>query len=266
MRKLISVLLLIALTACLFTVEFTSVGTVFSPALLPSFLSALVASKISGLLGVHAEGYLITQAFAMTIHSCWRYLILAVLVSLVGILMCTVFHKAEHFAHHHIPNPFVRIAAGGIVIMALTLLVGDHRFNGAGMDLVPCVIIMITSLQGVESGCLFALITTLLYCFSGSAPGPYVLPMITILAMLAAIFRQACLRKGFFSILLSTGAGMVCYELLLFFIGLFLRYTTWQRFGEMVLTALLSLLAVPVAYPILMSIGKLGGDTDTWKE
>ncbi len=149
-------------------------------------------------------------------------------------------------------------------LLVQDVMVCDVDIYGAGMDLVPCVIIMITSLQGVESGCLFALITTLLYCFSGSAPGPYVLPMITILAMLAAIFRQACLRKGFFSILLSTGVGLMCYELLLFFIGLFLRYTTWQRLGEMALTALLSLLAVPVAYPFARAIGKIGGQS--WNE
>lgn len=155
------------------------------------------------------------------------------------------------------------------VLCLVALLVQDVMvcrvdIYGAGMDLVPCVIIMITCLQGVESGCLFALIASLLYCFSGSAPGPYVLPIITILAMLAAIFRQACLRKGFFSILFSTGLGLVCYELLLFAIGLFLRYTTWQRVGAMALTALLSLLALPVAYPIARAIGKIGGEA--WKE
>ncbi len=155
------------------------------------------------------------------------------------------------------------------VLCLLALLVQDVMvcrvdFYSASMDLVPCVIIMITCLQGVEPGCLFALIASLLYCFSGSAPGPYVLPIITILAMLAAIFRQACLRKGIFSILLSTGVGLMCYELLLFAIGLFLRYTTWQRLGAMVLTALISLLAVPVAYPIARAIGKIGGET--WKE
>ena len=78
---------------------------------------------------------MIAQAFSMTLSSSWRYLILALLVSLLGILMCSVFHKAEHLAAHHLPNPFVRIAVGGMVITLLTLLMGDHRFNGAGMDM-----------------------------------------------------------------------------------------------------------------------------------
>ena len=123
------------LTATLFCMEFESVGTIFSPALLPCFLSAFVASRVSLALGVHAEGLLLTQSFSMTLTNCWQYVILAVLVSLLGIFMCTFFHKAEHFAAHHIPNPFIRIVLGGVIITVMTLLVGDHRFNGAGMDL-----------------------------------------------------------------------------------------------------------------------------------
>ena len=123
------------LTAMIFCMEFESVGTIFSPALLPCFLSAFVASRVSSALGVHAETYFLTEVFQLTLANCWQYLILAVLVSMVGILMCSVFHKAEHLAAHHLPNPFVRIAVGGILITGMTLLVGDHRFNGAGMDM-----------------------------------------------------------------------------------------------------------------------------------
>ena len=123
------------LTAALFCMEFESVGTMLSPALLPCFLAAFIASRVSGLLGVHAETYILTEAFQLTLMNCWQYLILAVLVSLLGIAMCWLFHQAEHFAAHHLPNPFIRIAVGGVIVTAMTLLVGDHRFNGAGMDL-----------------------------------------------------------------------------------------------------------------------------------
>ena len=123
------------LTATLFCMEFESVGTIFSPALLPCFLSAFVASQVSLSLGVHAETYILTEAFSLSLGNFWQYLILAVLVSLLGIAMCWIFHQAEHFAAHHLPNPFVRIALGGAIVTVLTLLVGDHRFNGAGMDM-----------------------------------------------------------------------------------------------------------------------------------
>lgn len=123
------------LTATLFCMEFVSVGTLFSPALLPCYISAFTASKVSGLLGVHPEGLLLEAVTAVTLGNVWRFLILAILVSLVGILMCWLFHKAEHLAQHHIPNAWIRIAVGGAVIMVMTLLVGDHRYNGAGMDM-----------------------------------------------------------------------------------------------------------------------------------
>ena len=123
------------LTATLFCMEFESVGTLFTPALLPCYLAAFVASRVSGLLGVHAETYLLEMAYGITLGNAWKFLVLAVLVSCLGIAMCWTFHKAEHLAAHFLPNPYVRIAVGGAVITVLTLLVGDHRFNGAGMDM-----------------------------------------------------------------------------------------------------------------------------------
>jgi H+/Cl- antiporter ClcA len=123
------------LTATLFCMEFASVGKFYSPALLPCFLSSFIASSLSHALGVHAETYMLTEAFSLTLANSWQYLILAVLVSLLGILMCTVFHKAEHLAKHHLPNPWIRIVLGGSAVTVMTLIVGDHRFNGAGMDM-----------------------------------------------------------------------------------------------------------------------------------
>lgn len=123
------------LTATLFCMEFASVGTLFSPALLPCFLSAFIASRVSLALGVHGETYILTEVFQLTLGNFWQYLILAVLVSLLGIAMCWIFHQAEHLAAHHLPNPFLRIILGGVAVTALTLLVGDHRFNGAGMEM-----------------------------------------------------------------------------------------------------------------------------------
>ena len=123
------------LTAALFCMEFESVGSIFSPALLPCYIAAFTASSVSSLLGVHAEGYLLENAAVLGLGNLWAYLLLAILISLLGITMVRVFHNAEHLAAHHIKNPWVRIAAGGALIAAMTYLAGDHRFNGAGMDM-----------------------------------------------------------------------------------------------------------------------------------
>ena len=123
------------LPAALFCMEFESVGSIFSPALLPCYIAAFTASSVSTLLGVHPEGYLLENAAVLGLGNLWAYLLLAILISLLGITMVRVFHNAEHLAAHHIKNPWVRIAAGGALIAAMTYLAGDHRFNGAGMDM-----------------------------------------------------------------------------------------------------------------------------------
>ena len=123
------------LTATIFCMEFVSVGTLFTPALLPCYLSAFVASRVSAALGVHAETYLLDTAAALSFTNVGGTVVLAVLVSVIGVVMCYVFHKAEHLAAQFLPNSWIRIAVGGAVITVLTLLVGDQRFNGAGMEM-----------------------------------------------------------------------------------------------------------------------------------
>lgn len=123
------------LTAVFFCMEFGSVGTIFSPALLPCYTAAYIASQVSGALGVHAETFLLETTMAMNVANGLRLVALAMLVSLLGICMCWNWHKAEHLARDYIPNPYLRIALGGCVLIGMTLLAGDHRFNGAGMDM-----------------------------------------------------------------------------------------------------------------------------------
>jgi hypothetical protein len=64
--------------------------------------------------------------------------------------------------------------------------------------------------------------------------------------------------------MLCTAAAVVCYQLAVFFIGLFLELTTLGRLPGFLITAGLSLLAVPALYPVTLAIGKIGGEV--WKE
>ena len=150
----------------------------------------------------------------------------------------------------------------GLVLQDVVM--SRFQLFGATTDLAPLLIFAVCILQGGESGCVFALLASLVYHFSGSAPGAYCIVLITFLSVLAAIFRQAYLRKGFSALVLCSSLCMVIYEISVFLIGLFLNQTYSQRFGSFLLTAGLTLLCLPVVYPIVLSIGKIGGET--WKE
>ena len=159
------------------------------------------------------------------------------------------------------------------VLYALVLLVASVaqdvvlsrvRLFGAATDLVPCLIFIVCVLEGSESGSVFCLAASLVYLFSGTAPGVYAVVFITFLGIAASIFRQSYLRKGFGATVLCVWGSLTVYELLIFLTGLFLGLTHPGRVLAFLLTAQLSALAVPVFYPILVSIGKIGGES--WKE
>ena len=123
------------LTACLFTMEFSAVGKIFTPALLPCYLAAFTASRVSMSLGILPETYMLENVLDITLTSGLQLLALAVLVGILGIVMVNVFHHSEHLAKKYFPSMWVRIAVGGVIVTVMTLLVGDHRFNGAGMHM-----------------------------------------------------------------------------------------------------------------------------------
>ena len=154
-----------------------------------------------------------------------------------------------------------------MVLAALVLqdtMLGRIRFCGATTDLAVCVIMLIGVMEGAETGGVFALCASILYYFSGSAPGPYVIALITVTAIAAALFRQSYWSQGLSTAVLCTGLALVAYEVLLACIGMLMDLTRWNRLGVFILTALLSAGLVFPLYPLARAIGKIGGEP--WKE
>lgn len=138
------------------------------------------------------------------------------------------------------------------------------RLFGATTDLVPCAIILACMILGANTSAVFVLLAALGYQASGSSPGYYVVPLITILAIALSLFRESFLRKSFSSVMLSAGVAVLLYEMLLFVAGLALGSTRPDRWMVFLLTGGLSLITLPVLYPIVKTIAKIGGEA--WKE
>lgn len=138
------------------------------------------------------------------------------------------------------------------------------RFFGGTSDLVPCGIFIICILEGSQRGCIFALVASYLYLLSGTAPGPHILVLITIISVLTAIIRQAYLHQGFPAVLLCSTLAMILYELSVFGFCLLIGSAPLMRFVSFMVPVLLSLVSVPMIYPIAKAIAAIGGET--WKE
>ena len=121
------------LTATVFALEVISVGVLYYAGLVPCITAAMTGYLISLLLGVPPTRFTV----AMPALDAWTMLlVLAILCALVSILFCRGLHITEHLAARLVKNSYLRAAAGGVVIIALTLLLGTTDYNGAGMDVI----------------------------------------------------------------------------------------------------------------------------------
>ena len=144
------------------------------------------------------------------------------------------------------------------------VLMSRFRIFGGTTDLPICAILLITVIEGTEVGSIFVLIASVLYYFSGSAPGPYSIILTTVLGIAAVIFRQLFWHRSKGSIVLCAGIAVTLYQIGLFIIGLMSSLTSFGRLGAFLLNGLLSAAAMVLLYPLIYKIGLIGGNT--WKE
>lgn len=155
------------------------------------------------------------------------------------------------------------------IICTLLLVVQDVilcrvSILGGGTDLCVSAILLITVLEGTETGSIFVLVASLLYFFSGSAPGAYCVAVLTSLGIGASMFRQLYWHRNSSSTVLCSGIAMMLYEMIIFIVGLLMRLTLFSRIGVFAMTGLISWAVMVPLYPLFYTIGKIGGNT--WKE
>ncbi len=127
------------LTATVFALEVISVGVLYYAGFVPCIVASLVAFGVSLLFGVHPTRFALAVPVMEPVLLV-RTAILAILCAMVSILLCEVLHRTEHFAAHHLKNPYLRAVAGGCVIVAVTLLIGTTDYNGAGMHVITAAV------------------------------------------------------------------------------------------------------------------------------
>jgi H+/Cl- antiporter ClcA len=120
-------------------VEVTIVGAAQYSALVPCVISGITAAIVSGALGSEAESFLVSGVPTFGTSSVVPLLLVAVIgivCALVSILFCETMHKSGELFKKYIPNPYLRVAAGGLIVVILTVILGTTDYNGAGMDVI----------------------------------------------------------------------------------------------------------------------------------
>ena len=149
------------------------------------------------------------------------------------------------------------------------LLIQDNILSrlpimGACIDLPAAVILLITVIEGTESGSIFVLLASTLYYFTGSAPGPYVVALMTVFGIGATLFRQAYWHRSRGAILLCACCALMLYEIGTFGGAIFMKLTRWDRIGRFLLSGIYGCALMIPLYPLMHKFGSIGGHT--WKE
>ncbi len=136
MGALFSALFGTPLTAFIFAIEIVQIGSFCSSAIFPALISSITAHKISTLLGVHPERFLVLNIPKFNLLVILKVLSIAILGAVISIVFCNVMYLSKFAFKKHFKNPYIRILIGGGIIIILTLLVGNFDYNGGGMNII----------------------------------------------------------------------------------------------------------------------------------
>lgn len=136
MAGLFSALFGTPLAAAVFCLEVVSVGIIHYSALFPALLSACVATAVTRFMGIKPEAYQLLGRPEIGWTTMGQTALLAVLCALLAIVFCVVMHETTHLYKKLLPNQYVRVVVGGVLIVVLTLLLGTRDYNGAGSHVI----------------------------------------------------------------------------------------------------------------------------------
>ncbi len=124
------------MAASIFSLEVVSVGIFYYAALVPTVIASLVAMSIAQYFGVHAEHFTILEIPEFSLLPALKIMLLAMLCAAVSKIFCMLLHGMGHLFRNKIPNPYLRVTVGSVIVIVLTVLVQSTDYMGAGMQVI----------------------------------------------------------------------------------------------------------------------------------
>ena len=141
MTAMFSSVFTVPLTALAFGLEIIYISRRFYfKSVLPLVVSSFGAFAVAKLLGVHPERFGLPPLPKFNAISVLKVVALIVACSVVTMLFCLALRFIADLFKKLFKNAYLRIVVGGILIIGLTLLVGNNDYNGGGMHVIENVL------------------------------------------------------------------------------------------------------------------------------
>lgn len=124
------------LTAAVFAMEVVSIGILHYSAFVPCVVSALSAGLIAKWIGYVPEQYPVINFPGLSWQNGLQAVVVGIACALVSIIFCILLHKIEHLYKKVIPNLYLRVFTGGLLVVVITVFLGTADYNGAGMPVI----------------------------------------------------------------------------------------------------------------------------------
>lgn len=124
------------LAAVVFAMEVSSIGIMQYGAFVPCMFASLVASSFSSAMGCRAESFVIAEPLEFALVPALWMVLLGVLCAIISIIFCQTLHTFGHLLKKYLPNPYIRVVIGSLVIIGLTILLKTATYSGAGVNLI----------------------------------------------------------------------------------------------------------------------------------
>lgn len=128
------------MAAAFLAMEIASIGIMYYAALVPCVWASLTAFLLGRSLGSPFEDLSIRTVSRLDLLSLMQVILLAILCALVSILFCRAMHTVKKLYVRFLPNPWLRITAGGFLIILLTALLRTDDYLGPGMHIVEAAL------------------------------------------------------------------------------------------------------------------------------
>ncbi|MGE4214932.1 MAG: chloride channel protein [Anaerotignaceae bacterium] len=123
-------------TAAVFSLEVVSIGIMHYSALVPCILAAVTGSLVAAGFGVAPEKFVLSGIPTIGALSIGKVIVLSVLCAFISILFCFIMKKVHHGYDKYIKSRYTKGFVGGLIVLVLTLIIGNGDYNGGGMNIV----------------------------------------------------------------------------------------------------------------------------------
>lgn len=124
------------IAAAIFSMEVISVGIMYYAALVPCVVSALTAQEIAKYFNASQTHFTVGEIPDFNLLTGGKFILAAMIFAVVSILFCFTLHKSAKLYKKYFSNPYIRIAAAGLIVIALRYISGTTDYLGAGTPVI----------------------------------------------------------------------------------------------------------------------------------